>query len=191
MKKIFKVSLLLLAAVMFFAGCQKETPEPEKDKIELSDGIWHLDSVGDMTMYYGEIEENKHTITHIEMEISGDDVTILEAILTTTYGTEHDFTEQYKTIFTSKKVAEDFTQLSVPSSGNGVPTAQIDNTKLNIESTVEKNEDGTEYHITTKSSYCIADVYNQEYIDFMESVGYSTTKPVTTSSDIIYKKISD
>lgn len=192
MKKFLKTTLLLLIAAMFFAGCQKEAepePTPEPDKIVLTDGIWHMDSTTSQTMTMNSKETTLESKQHIEMEITGDDVEILKATITYN-GMEHDATEELKEAIKTKADAENADNLETEQPG-AVSTLTTTPPNVTAETSFEKNEDGTEYKITSHISYVYADFVDEDAAAMMEYLGYDINAPVTLDSVCIYKRISD
>lgn len=199
MKKFLKTSFLILAAAMLFAGC-KHADEGPASNIEvteeefengnwLTDGIWHMDSTTTQKFSgMGQTQESKSS-SHVEMEVDGDDITIIKATQTID-GQEQDITSYMQNQISEKQDALDQGQdidLDDPSGFS------MDLSSIDPDVKFFKSEDGTEYRITVDMHINYADLMKAFYEAFGMPVSDSDVAPykdmnLDSNSEVIYKK---
>ena len=205
MKKLAKISVLFLAAALFFAGCSNSSggsggsggsdnsgdsgkpgsgsksdlvmpnsnaSNPAKD-VNLKDGLWHMDALSKMTTKttipnQGTETQVQETRDHIEMRISGDDVTIIKATEVVyidgervTKPEDEDITEEMKKVYTSKAAAEDpenATHTELPDGGNSGFSMPMNTSAIQPETKIYTNQAGTEYKITVDMKFKLSDI---------------------------------
>lgn len=163
MKKFVKTTLLLLTAAMFLAGCKNNAPEEtgpsaniETDAVNLSDGLWFMDSDTTQTISYAGQSQTSKTQSHMEMEISGNDIEIIKATYTAD-GVTKDVTADMKEAYKTARDAET-PDTTAPSSGLPIT---IDEDAISTETKIYKNEDETEFRITVAVSFKLSDLFGE------------------------------
>ncbi len=196
MKKFLKTSFLILAAAMLFAGC-KHADEGPASNIEVSaeefengnwltDGIWHMDSTTTQKFSgMGQTQESKSS-SHVEMEVDGDDITIIKATQTID-GQEQDITSYMQNQISEKQDALDQGQdidLDDPSGFS------MDLSSIDPDVKFFKSEDGTEYRITVDMHINYADLMKAIFGSLMSESQLAQYKDINLDSntEVIYKK---
>lgn len=196
MKKFLKTSFLILAAAIFLAGC-KHADEGPASNIEvteeefengnwLTDGIWHMDSTTTQKFSgMGQTQESKSS-SHVEMEVDGDDITIIKATQTID-GQEQDITSYMQNQISEKQDALDQGQdidLDDPSGFS------MDLSSIDPDVKFFKSEDGTEYRITVDMHINYADLMRAIFGSMISESQLAQYKDINLDSntEVIYKK---
>ena len=157
MKKLAKISIFMMAAAIFFAGCSSPTnttSEPSPDievsdnKITLSDGRWDMDTETiSKTTLSGFTTETK-VVQHVEMNISGDNLEILKATQKVDDGETQDITNEMKTKITQLSDvvnSSNYLDKAAPSGQSGYNSMMTLNTKT------YKNKEETKYKVISNA----------------------------------------
>ncbi len=175
---------------------------PTKD-VNLKDGLWHMDALSKMTTKItipNQATETKvqETRDHIEMQISGDDVTIIKATEVVyvdgervTKPEEEDITEEMKKVYTSKAAAEDpenATHAELPDGGNSSFPMQLNTSAIQPDTKIYTNQAGTEYKITVDMKFKFSDLLDPNDPMSAAMLALLGEMDCDAHSDIIYTK---
>lgn len=198
MKKVLKISILLMAAALFFAGCSNSSGGDSGDssgggsggsnnktfaapktnanidatEVDLSDGVWHIDSYSKQIMTMpaamaamGGSTSNEPQVSemlmHIEMTVNGDDVEVTKATQTVKSNgqvVEEDITNEMKQAYKDKATAEDPSNSGASDSELAQMGITVDASKINPQVTCKKDSNNTEFFATVDVNFKLGDV---------------------------------
>lgn len=180
----------------------KASANTTTNAINLSDGVWHIDSKTSMTtttkMKVSGVEdsqtEKKTLREHIELKVTGNKVEVIKAIEQTDDEPTVDRTEEMKNVYKTKSDAEDPDLASHNESSQGSMSGMTTGITP-TSTTIKKNADGSEYLVNIVLNFSLQDILTasdpevQKMAAMLAGMGI-TDMIVDSTTDVIYKKQS-